>query len=133
LEDDLCFRSEREFVYSLSALIGGAAAVWLLAARAQEPGSIYRFGDLDLRPRNASRNVALFDAVRTDNFIDGQNLTIGAAGFGLRRSSGRTCRRHIVKAQVDVIRPPAIQPSANEATPILAIIGGSGRVWLAIN
>ena len=56
----------REF---LSVL--GSAAVWPLAARAQEPGRTYRLGDLHLSPRNALYNVALFDAVKPAGFLDG--------------------------------------------------------------
>jgi hypothetical protein len=66
-----------------------------------------------LRPRNAPRNVALFDAVRADDFIDGQNLS-GAAGFGLQVDQAAEHAGAIVRAQVDVIRPPAILPFANE-------------------
>jgi hypothetical protein len=60
----------REFII----LVGGAVG-WPLAARAQEPGRIYRLGDLRLSPRNAPWNTALFEAVKSDGFIDGQNLT----------------------------------------------------------
>lgn len=70
----------RDFI----TLIGGVATAWPLAARAQEPGRTYRLGDLHLSPRNASYNVALFDAVKPDGFIDGKNLVVDDRGFGLR-------------------------------------------------
>ncbi|MGC2080308.1 MAG: hypothetical protein WA728_30705 [Xanthobacteraceae bacterium] len=63
-------------------LLGGAAA-WPLAARAQEAGRVYHLGDLHLSPRNAPWNAALFDAVKVDGFIDGQNLLVDEQGFGL--------------------------------------------------
>ena len=66
----------REFI----TLLGGAAAAWPLTARAQEPGQIYRLGDLHLSPRNALYNVALFDAVEPDGFIDGKNLVVDDRG-----------------------------------------------------
>ena len=66
----------REFI----TLVGGAAG-WPLTAHAQEPGRIYRLGHLS--PRNAFQNAALFEAVKSDGFIDGQNLMIDERGFVL--------------------------------------------------
>jgi putative tryptophan/tyrosine transport system substrate-binding protein len=38
-------------------VLGGAAAGWPLAVRAQEPGRIYRIGALHQSPRNAPHHV----------------------------------------------------------------------------
>src|SRR5215831_10578946 len=91
--------NRREFI----TLLGGAAAGWPLVARAQEPGRIYRLGDLHLTPRNAPWNVALFEAVKSDGFIDGQNLMIDERGFGLSLDELADHAAAIVKAQVDLI------------------------------
>ena len=84
-------------------VVGGAAAAWPFAARAQEPGRIYRLGDLHLSPRNAPYNVALFDALKPDGFIDGRNLVVDDHGFGLRVDELADHASAIVKAEVDLI------------------------------
>src|SRR5262249_35024428 len=90
----------REFL----VLTGGAVAASLpLATRAQEPGRTYRLGDLHLSPRNASYNVALFDAVKPDDFIDGKNLLVDDSGFGLRIDELADHASAIVKTEVDVV------------------------------
>ncbi len=59
------------------ALVGGAAAAWPLAARAQQPGRIYRIGllvgALD-SPVMASGYPAFRDELRRHGFNEGQNL-----------------------------------------------------------
>jgi putative tryptophan/tyrosine transport system substrate-binding protein len=72
----------REFV----TLIGSAGALPLLrlpAARAQEPGRIYRLGKLTGAARQAPRMVAFFDELKVFGFIDGQNLIV-FNGFDFR-------------------------------------------------
>ncbi len=66
----------REFI----ALLGGAVA-WPLAARAQQAGRIYRLGFLIPAGRQAPAVLALFDELRSNGFIEGQNLTVITEGF----------------------------------------------------
>jgi putative tryptophan/tyrosine transport system substrate-binding protein len=125
----------REFVTLVGSLFGAVAAS-PFAARAQEPGRIYRLGDVHLSPRNSTWNVALFDAVKSDGFIVGQNLIIDDAGFGL---SGEKVAEHanaLANTQVDVITAagdPAVRAvhQATQSIPVLAIaedMVGSGFV-----
>jgi putative ABC transport system substrate-binding protein len=111
----------REFI----ALLGGTAA-WPLSAHAQEPGRIYRLGDLHLSPRNAPHNVILFDTLKADGFIAGQNLIVDDRGFGLRPDELADHASAIVKAEVDVIvcagEPPVrAAQQATKTIPILAL------------
>jgi putative ABC transport system substrate-binding protein len=69
----------REFV----AFVGGAA-VWPLAASAQEPGRTYRLGGVAVGPRTAPYFVSMFDELRRLGFIEGQNLTIDWRAYGPR-------------------------------------------------
>jgi hypothetical protein len=59
----------------LIALVGGAA-VWPLAARAQEPGRVYRLGMMTGAVRAAPRIVAFFDELKGLGFVDAQNLKL---------------------------------------------------------
>ena len=113
--------TRRQFI----ALMGVTAAAWPFAARAQEPGRIYRLGDLHLSPRNAPYNVALFDALKPDGFIDGRNLVVDDHGFGLRVDELADHASAIVKAEVDLIicsGSPCVR-AAQRATKTLPILG----------
>jgi ABC-type uncharacterized transport system substrate-binding protein len=124
----------REFGLFASALI--AAAGFPLTVRAQEPGRIYRLGQLSLSPRHTPWSDALVQAVKTDGFIEGQNLLLDEAGFGLRGNELPGHAAAIVKAQVDVIiatgdPPVRAAAQATKSIPILAIaedMVGSGFV-----
>jgi putative tryptophan/tyrosine transport system substrate-binding protein len=110
----------REFI----TLLGGTVA-WPLAVRAQEPGRVYRLGDLSLSPRNSPWSVALFDAVKADGFIDGQNLLVDDQGFGLLVGQLAEHASAIVKAKVDVIISAGDPPvrAAQQATKDIPILG----------
>jgi ABC-type uncharacterized transport system substrate-binding protein len=112
----------REFIIFL-----GGAAAWSNMARAQEPGRIYRLGDLHLSPPNAPWNVALFDAVKADGFIVGQNLLVDEKGFGLHVGQLAEHAAAIVKAQVDVVIAGGDPPvrAAQGATKEIPILGSA--------
>src|SRR5262245_5324357 len=107
-------------------LLGGAAVAWPLTARAQEPGRTYRVGCLHASPRDAPHHLALFDELRRLGFIDGQNLMIDAAGYGMSAERFAVHAADLVKARVDVILAggDAAVRAAQQATtsiPILAL------------
>jgi len=106
-------------------VVAGSAMTWPLAARAQEPGRIYRLGELSLAPRNTPWYVALFDAVKSDGLIAGQNLVVDDQGFGLRVGQLAEHASAIVKAQVDVIIAGGDPPvrAAQQATKEIPILG----------
>ena len=111
----------REFI----TLLGGAAAAWPVAVRAQEPGRIYRVGGLHASPRDAPHHLALFDELRRLGFIEGQNLVVDAAGYGMSAERFAVHAAELVKARVDVILAggDAAVRAAQQATtsiPILA-------------
>jgi putative ABC transport system substrate-binding protein len=64
----------REFI----ALLGGAAAAWPLAARAQQPAKVPRVGFLRFGPAsaNAGRVEALRAGLRQLGYVDGKNIVI---------------------------------------------------------
>jgi putative ABC transport system substrate-binding protein len=106
-------------------VVAGSAMPWPVVARAQEPSRVYRLGDLSLTPRNAPWHVALFDAVKSDGFIDGQNLAVDDQGFGLRVEQLSEHASVIVKAGVDVIIGGGDPPvrAAQQATREIPILG----------
>jgi putative ABC transport system substrate-binding protein len=112
----------REFI----TLVGGVAATWPFATRAQEPGRIYRLGAVHSSPRDAPHHIAFFDELRRLGFIEGQNLLIDLAGYGLSAEEFEQHAAELVKARVDVIMAggDAAVRAAQRATteiPILAL------------
>jgi putative ABC transport system substrate-binding protein len=87
----------------LLVALGGAAVAWPLVAWGQEPGRSYRLGVLFASPRDAPHWVALFDELRRLGFIEGQNLVIDAAGFGLPPERVEVHAADLVSGPVDVI------------------------------
>ena len=122
----------REFI----ALVGGAAAAWPLAARAQEASRAYRLGVLTFSPRNAPYMVAMFDELRRQGFIEGQNLTVDWRECGQHIDLISGFAEDLVKDRVDVIYAAGDTTirAAQLATTTLPILGiaddmvGSGLV-----
>ena len=122
----------REFV----AVLGSAAVVWALAARAQEAGRTYRIGGLSAGPRGAPYWLAVFDELRRAGFIEGQNLTIDWHEYGSRVDLIPEFAAELVKAKVDVIvaTGDAAIRAVQQATTTIPILGttddmvGSGMV-----
>jgi putative tryptophan/tyrosine transport system substrate-binding protein len=67
----------RQFI----TLLGGAAAAWPLAARAQQA---YRLGILTGRSRDEPNFVAFFEELRQAGIVEGQQLTVDPRGFSTR-------------------------------------------------
>jgi len=107
------------------ATLGGAAAAWPLAARAQEPGRTYRIGGLTAASRDAPYIVAMFEELRRFGFIEGQNLTIDWRGYGLRPDLVSEFAAEFVKARVDVIVASGdiAIPAAQRATVTIPVLG----------
>src|SRR5262249_53828313 len=111
----------REFI----TLLGGAAATWPSVARGQEPGRIYRLGALMTSPRDAPHYVVLFDELRRLGFIEGRNLVVDAAGYGLPPERMEAHAADLMSGPVDVIiatGDPAVRAAQRATTniPILA-------------
>jgi putative tryptophan/tyrosine transport system substrate-binding protein len=113
----------REFI----TLLGGAAVARPLAARAQEPGRIYRLGSLLEGPRSAPVFVAFFEGLRQYGFVEGQNLLTDPNGYGLRAEQFAAHAAEIVKQKVDLIvcAGDAAIRVAQQATKIIPILGST--------
>ncbi|HEV2188076.1 MAG TPA: ABC transporter substrate-binding protein [Stellaceae bacterium] len=113
----------REFLTLASA---AATVAWRSGARAQEPGRVYRLGNLFSAPREAPHQVALRKQLWRASFIEGQNLWIDDDGYGLSADGFNRHADDLVKARVDVILAggDAAVRAAQRATteiPVLAL------------
>ena len=110
----------REFL----TFLGGAAAM-PFSARAQEKGRLYRLGSLHHGLRNAPYQVAFFDELHRNGFVEGQNVVADAHGYGLREAQFADHALELAKAQVDVIvcaGDDAVR-AAQQATKTIPILG----------
>jgi putative ABC transport system substrate-binding protein len=106
--------------------IVGLSAAFICEARAQDPDRTYRLGQLSLSPRNAPQNIALYDALKSEGFVVGQNLLIDPQGFGLRVDELAKRALLIVEGEIDVLvcgGEPAVRAAqqATKTIPIAAI------------
>jgi hypothetical protein len=100
----------------LLAVLGGAAAAWPLAARAQQPGKIYRIGFLANDPAIPTQPVgqAFLDGLREDGFIEGKNIVIER-----RFAEGRLDRyadlvTELLRLEMDVLVTSAEEAAGRE-------------------
>ena len=102
----------------------------------EERGRIYRLGSLHPSPRTTPYHLAFYEALRSEGFIEDQNLWVDGHGYELRADQVREHAFQLAKAQVDIIvcaGDPAMR-FAQEATKSIPIVGngldlvGSGVV-----
>jgi putative ABC transport system substrate-binding protein len=91
----------REFI----TLVGGAAATWPLAARAQSPGKVWRIGVLEMT--SPSQNAPNFDAFRQGlrelGYVEGRNLAIEYRSADGRAERFGPLAEDLLRLNVDVI------------------------------
>jgi putative tryptophan/tyrosine transport system substrate-binding protein len=111
----------REFI----TLLGSVAVAWPLVARAQEPGRIYRLGFLLPSPRQAPATLALFDELRLNGFVEGQNLTVISGGFEVGNDHLAEVAAAVLKAAPDaIVAGPALALRALQSvTRSIPVVG----------
>jgi len=96
----------RDFI----TLLGGAAAAWPFAARAQEPGRTYRLGFLLPTARQTPQVEAFFDELRLNGFVEGKNLVVVPGGFEATDDNLAERAAALVNASLDAIIPGPAPP-----------------------
>src|SRR5882724_3492112 len=116
------YMRRREFI----AALGGSAVVGLHAARAQQPGKIWRIGVLDTVP--VTLNVANIDAFRQElrrlGYVDGTNLIIEYRSSAGRPEGFPDLAAELLRLHVDLIvtrGTPAVL-AAKKASATLPIV-----------
>ena len=108
----------REFL----ALLGGAAAAWPLAARAQQTGKISRIGVLN--NGGAAVSVALLQGLHALGYTEGRNLTVEVRFADWKLDRLPALAAELVALKVDVIvagATPAAR-AAKQATSTIPIV-----------
>jgi putative tryptophan/tyrosine transport system substrate-binding protein len=116
----------REFI----TLLGGTAAAWPLAARAQEPTKIARIGHLDVGPASAraSRVEALRVGLRDLGWVEGKNIAIEFR-WADRTEQLPQLAGELVRMNVDVIFAPSstmVEPARQATTTIPIVFSNHG-------
>jgi putative tryptophan/tyrosine transport system substrate-binding protein len=124
--------TRRKFI----ALLGGAAAAWPLAARAQQAGRIYRIGILE--PIPAARNTANLDKLRKGlrdlGYLEGQNLVIEYRSADGRAERFWDLASELVGLNVDLIltrgtpATTAVQNATGTIPVVMMTMGGPGAI-----
>jgi putative ABC transport system substrate-binding protein len=88
----------REFITMLTG-----AAVWPIAAGAQQGGRSYRLGILHNLGPQAPQFPPFYDELGRQGFVAGQNLIVDSRGYALRTEQFPAVAAELVNAQVDAI------------------------------
>ena len=102
----------RDFI----TLLGGAAAAWPVAARAQQGDRVRRIGVLmagdDNDPVYKSRASAFTQALAGLGWTDGRNVRIDARWFNDDINRIRALAKELVSLQPDIILPTSVPATA---------------------
>jgi putative ABC transport system substrate-binding protein len=118
----------RQFIVALA----GAVAAWPLAARAQQPGKVYRLGLLSNGPEVSpidDRRKALLSGLAARGFVDGQNLVLVQRAANARPERLDGLIAELKAANVDVIVTfgyPAAVAAKTSAKDVPIVIAGAG-------
>src|SRR5262245_144391 len=111
----------REFIFAL----GGAAAAWPLAARAQQPGKTPRVGYIRAgTPRNDPFREEFVRGMRDLGYVEGRNIAYEFRHYGDDVESIPSLIGDLLRAKVDIIvvgGTPAVRAaqSATQSIPIV--------------
>ena len=114
----------REFI----TLLGGAAAGWPLAARAQQAGRTYRVAIVAVNPTGGPGPVmgrgvpALLDELRQLGFSEGQNLTMDYRSTNQPVAQFALDLAEMVRAKPDVIVTGGAEPQLQAVMPVSGLI-----------
>jgi putative ABC transport system substrate-binding protein len=117
----------RQFISAL----GGAAAAWPVAARAQRPTRIFKIGHLESGSPSSSPNLlaAFRQGLRERGYVEGQNFVIESRYAGGREEILPQLAEQLVQVGVDIIfaigPPQALAAAkATDRIPIVFVGGG---------
>jgi putative tryptophan/tyrosine transport system substrate-binding protein len=112
----------REFI----TVLGGSMVAWPLAARAQQPGKVYRVGFLANDPTipTTAAGQAFRDGLHENGFIEGQNVSIEWRFMQGSIERAAAFAAELIRLNVDVIVSSGTQshPAVKRATAKIPIV-----------